>query len=89
MFTGIIEELGKFNGLMNSGETISVSISCSEVLKDIKVGDSIAVNGVCLTVTTFESTYFKADVMPETLRKSNLAKLKAGDVVNLERALKA
>lgn len=89
MFTGIIEELGQFRGI-NSGDNASViSIGCKDVLQEVKIGDSIAVNGVCLSVTSYNSDSFSADVMPETLRRSNLGKLKRSEILNLERALKA
>ncbi|MEI6055319.1 MAG: riboflavin synthase [Lentisphaerota bacterium] len=89
MFTGIIEELGQFRGINSGDNTSVISVGCKDVLQDIKIGDSIAVNGVCLTIISFNSDSLKADVMPETLRKSNLGKLKRNDVLNLERALKA
>ena len=84
MFTGIIEELGIFGGL-SGGKII---IKCNKVLEDVKIGDSISVNGICLTVTAFDDNSFNADVMPETIRRTSLDNLKAGDIVNLERALK-
>lgn len=88
MFTGIIEELGRFRGSKTSDNDSVISIGCKDILQDVKFGDSIAVNGVCLSVTSFDSDSFTADVMPETLRRSNIGKLKRNDVVNLERALK-
>ncbi|HBM15147.1 MAG TPA: riboflavin synthase [Lentisphaeria bacterium] len=87
MFTGIIEELGIFNYLKSSEKLVTTSVSCTEILKGLKIGDSIAVNGVCLTVSFFDSSSFIADVMPETLNKTNLGKLKPGSCVNLEKAL--
>ncbi len=84
MFTGIIEELGTFGGLSGG----RIFIKCQKVIEDVKVGDSIAVNGICLTVTTFTDSSFTADVMPETIKRTSLDNLKTGDVVNLERALR-
>ncbi len=87
MFTGIVEELGVVNSLTRGNEAIKLVIAASKVAGDMKLGDSIAVNGVCLTVASFTPGEFIADVMPETLRKTNLSRLKVGDKVNLERAL--
>ncbi len=85
MFTGIIEEKGTFKSLSNG----RVEISCRKVLEETKIGDSISVNGVCLTVTSFSASGFFADVMNETLSRSNLGQLSKGDEVNLERAMAA
>lgn len=85
MFTGIIEETGKALRVEHGG----VWIQAKKVLEGTKTGDSIAVNGVCLTVVTIKSTEFMADVMPETLKRSSLGQLKAGSRVNLERAMAA
>jgi riboflavin synthase len=88
MFTGIIEEVGILEGL-NIGNGFGVmEIKCNVVLQDTKIGDSIATNGVCLTVKEKSSNSFKAEVMGETLAKSNLGSLKSGDKLNLERALR-
>lgn len=84
MFTGIIEEVGTFGGLSGG----KIVINCQKVLEDVKIGDSIAVNGICLTVTNFDGNSFRADVMPETIRRTSLDNLKTGDIVNLERALR-
>lgn len=84
MFTGIIEELGSLKNLSEG----SIEIFCEKILSDIKIGDSICVNGVCLTATNFTENFFTADVMPETLRRSSLSELRIGGVVNLERAMK-
>lgn len=84
MFTGIIEEAGSFIGL-TGGE---ISIGCRKVLEDVKLGDSISTNGICLTVTGFDDRSFRADVMPETMRRTSLSDLKIGARINLERALK-
>lgn len=89
MFTGIIEEVGTMNRVSRSGQAMLLTISARTILNDVKLGDSIAVNGVCLTVTAFETTTFTVDVMPETYRKTNLSELRAGMPVNLERAMLA
>ena len=83
MFTGIIEEVGALERLAG-GE---IAICAKKVLEDVALGDSIAVNGICLTVTHFDAAHFTADVMPETVRRTSLAELKRGSRVNLERAL--
>ena len=85
MFTGLIEEVGTASEI-SSGK---LKINAKTVLEGTKIGDSIAVNGVCLTVTSLFTGGFTADVMQETLRRSNLGKLKNGDKVNLERAMAA
>lgn len=87
MFTGIIEEIGTIKGIRRGNRSVVVEIGAAKVLEDTKVGDSIATNGVCLTVTAMENGGFTADVMPETMERSNLGSLKPGDQVNLERAL--
>ena len=87
MFTGIIEEVGKVNSLSISGKSGSIQVSAKKVLEGTKNGDSIAVNGVCLTVTSLGRDFFTADVMAETVRRTNLGFLKNGSPVNLERAL--
>ncbi len=88
MFTGIIEEIGKIKSSKKAGNSIALSLDASLVLEDVKLGDSIAVNGVCLTVTSFTKTSFTADVMPETMTRTNLGSLKNGSRVNMERALR-
>lgn len=87
MFTGIVEELGKLQGLEMRSDSGTITIEAGKVLEDAAVGDSIAVNGACLTVRELGRGSFAADVMPETLRRTNLGNLKRGDAVNLERAL--
>ena len=89
MFTGIVEEIGAVRAVVSGGEWGSLSIGARRVLEDTRRGDSIAVNGVCLTVTALSRDGFTADVMAETLRRSNLGALKVGEAVNLERALAA
>jgi len=83
VFTGIVEELG----FLKARNPAYLHIGAKLVLESLKVGDSIAVNGVCLTVTSFDSSSFHADIMPETLRLSNLGKLSSNSPLNLERAL--
>lgn len=83
MFTGIIEEVGSFEGFAG-GE---ISVGAHLVVSDAHIGDSIAVNGICLTVTHFDAHGFRADVMPETVRRTSLAGLVRGAQLNLERAL--
>lgn len=87
MFTGIIEEIGEIQSIKKGEKSSRLSIKANEVLRDTKIGDSISTNGVCLTVTSISSSNFEADVMAETLRKSNLEDLKPLDRVNLERAV--
>lgn len=89
MFTGIIEEVGKIKEISGSGSSRVLVIEAKKVLKDTKIGDSIAVNGVCLTVTRLGDNYFTADVMAETVRRSSLSQLVRGSQVNLERAMAA
>lgn len=89
LFTGIIEEKGILRQVKYEGPSARLVLDAELVLEDVHIGDSIAVNGVCLTVVVFNRRQFEADIMPETLRKTNLGMLKAGDEVNLERALKA
>ncbi|KYG91920.1 riboflavin synthase [Metasolibacillus sp. FSL K6-0083] len=89
MFTGIIEELGTIEKMAKGQESIVLTIGAKKVIADLKVGDSIAVNGVCLTVTSFTNTKFTTDVMPETVRATSLSQLQIGSVVNLERAMAA
>lgn len=87
MFTGIVEEIGKVVRLDKAGRSGKLEISSSNIAKTAKAGDSIAVNGVCLTVRSFGKDAFSFDVMNETLSKTNLGFLKKGSFVNLEMAL--
>ena len=84
MFTGLIEEVGTFENFLSG----KIKIKCKKILEDIKIGDSISVNGICLTVTSFDKNFFTADVMPETIKRTSLDNLNRGDLINLERALK-
>ena len=89
MFTGIIEEIGTVDQIVQQGEAIVLSIYASKILQDVKLGDSISVNGVCLTVTSFTPNKFTVDIMPETVRATSLQTLQKGSHVNLERAMAA
>ena len=89
MFTGIIEETGEVKSIQKGSRSCVLTIGCTKVLEGTKIGDSIAVNGVCLTVTSLAGNAFTADVMPETLNRSSLSELSAHSVVNLERAMRA
>ncbi|WP_313342201.1 riboflavin synthase [Sedimentibacter sp.] len=88
MFTGLIEEIGIIEAIINGKQSMKLSVKAKKILENINIGDSISTNGVCLTVTDFTKNSFTVDVMPETMRKTNLGKLKNGSCVNLERALK-
>lgn len=88
MFTGIVEEIGTVRSISGGGTGVVIDIAASKVLEGTAVGDSIAVNGVCLTVTPGNG-HFTADAMPETLRRTSLGSLKPGSKVNLERAMAA
>ncbi|MCR6110587.1 riboflavin synthase [Bacillus sp. A301a_S52] len=89
MFTGIVEEKGKIHHIKQTGDAIVMTIEASKILTDVKEGDSIAVNGVCLTVTHFNEKLFTVDLMPETVRSTSLKDLKVTSSVNLERAMAA
>ncbi|EXI62940.1 riboflavin synthase subunit alpha [Mannheimia granulomatis] len=89
MFTGIIEEVGSIAQIKKQGEFAVVTIKAKKILKDVHLGDSIAVNGVCLTVTSFTTEQFTADVMSETLKRTSLGELGMNSPVNLERAMAA
>ena len=89
MFTGIIEELGKVKSLKRTSRESRLVISAKKIMEDIHIGDSIAVNGVCLTVVLFSDREFTVDVMNETFMRSSLGNLRIGDEVNLERAMAA
>ena len=89
MFTGLVEEVGTLQGVHRGSNSAVLTIGARTVLEGTKVGDSIMTNGVCLTVTELGATYFTADVMHETLRRSSLGDLSPGSPVNLERAMPA
>ena len=89
MFTGIVEEVGVIRQIRRGAHSSVLTIGAETVLSDLKIGDSVAVNGVCLTATSLGSGFFTADVMHETLRRSSLGSLTSGSRVNLERAMAA
>ncbi len=89
MFTGIVEEMGTVFAIKANRSSAQIQVKAKKVLEGTRIGDSIAVNGVCLTVTVASENFFTADVMPETWRRSNLGALKSGNKVNLERAMAA
>lgn len=89
MFTGIIEEIGKVKAIVRHANSIKLTIAVNKILEDMHVGDSICTNGVCLTVTTFDNGSYTADVMPETMNRTNFKDLRINDLVNCERAMPA
>ncbi|MEG0181290.1 MAG: riboflavin synthase [Peptostreptococcaceae bacterium] len=89
MFTGIVEEIGKIQSIKKGDKSSVITVQGDKIFGDMHIGDSIAVNGVCLTVATFSNNNFIADIMNETLSKSTLGSLKNGSDVNLERAMSA
>jgi len=89
MFTGIVEEIGTIQGIRSGANSSTLTIKGDVIFDDMKLGDSIAVNGVCLTVASFSKNTFDADVMHETLKRSSTGELKSGSSVNLERAMPA
>lgn len=89
MFTGIIEEVGRIRHIQTGTASCVLTVAASKILTDVHIGDSIAVNGTCLTVCRFNAESFSADVMPETMRRTNLGSLTPGSEVNLERAMAA
>ncbi len=88
MFTGLIEEVGKVKQINRKSAGLSIEVQAEKVLQDSKIGDSIAINGVCLTITKMTDRTFFFDVSQETLNRSNLKYIKVGESVNLERAMK-
>ncbi len=88
MFTGIAEELGKVTEFKQNTDTVKIKIACKKVLEDTKLGDSIMTDGVCLTVTEMTDSYYKADIMNESLKKTKFDRNILGKEVNLERALR-
>lgn len=87
MFTGLIEEVGTIESSKTTGEGLLLTIGCQTVLQDAKIGDSIAIDGVCLTVTKLLPQAFEADAIPETVQRTHLSSLKPGTKINLERAM--
>ncbi|GAB2558516.1 riboflavin synthase [Gracilibacillus alcaliphilus] len=89
MFTGIVEEKGRLQTIHQQRQSLQLTIQAKKVTEDMHIGDSIAVNGVCLTVTDFAEDWFQVDVIPETFRASSLSRLSRQAEVNLERAMSA
>lgn len=89
MFTGIVEEIGTIRSIKKGAKSAVITIEAKTVMEDIHLGDSIAMNGVCLTVTSFDKSSYCVDVMHETLRRTNLGTMQSGSKVNLERAMAA
>lgn len=90
MFTGIIEELGTVKKMKHASEqSVEMTLSSTKIMEDVHVGDSISVNGICLTVTNYSSNDFQVDVMPETIKSTSLNVLTEGSKVNLERSMAA
>ena len=89
MFTGIVEEMGRIRHIALNGQSGKIEVQAKKVLEGTEIGDSIAINGVCLTVVSMQPEGFTADIMAETYRRSNLGQGKPGDYVNLERAMAA
>jgi len=87
IFTGLIQEMGEILSIKGSSQSKKIKIKAKKVLENVKIGDSIATNGVCLTVTSFSKDYFEADVMNETIERSTLKRLSSGSKVNLEKSL--
>lgn len=88
MFTGLVAELGTVQSLARQGESYHLTVGAVKVMENLKIGDSVAVNGACLTVVRLDGAAFTADVMPETVRLTNIGRLRVGDRVNLERTLR-
>lgn len=88
MFTGLVAELGTVQRLARQGNSYHLTVGAKKVLENLKIGDSVAVNGACLTVVRMDDSGFTADVMPETVRLTNIGSLQPGSRVNLERTLR-
>ncbi len=88
MFTGLVEEIGRIDSIKKETKSAQIAIYAQKILENLQIGDSIATNGVCLTVTNIRANKLTVDVMAETMRRTNLNILKMGDEVNLERALR-
>ncbi|MDU5254238.1 MAG: riboflavin synthase [Veillonella sp.] len=89
MFTGIVEEIGRVENIKKGPKSLTITIRGEKIFSDLKVGDSVAVNGVCLTATTIGNSIFTADVMPESIKMTTFTNLKVHQPVNLERAMLA
>ncbi|HXH14141.1 MAG TPA: riboflavin synthase [Alphaproteobacteria bacterium] len=88
MFSGIVAEVGQVTAYRSQGNAASLTIAASQAFADAAIGESVAVNGVCLTIVQLQGSIFTVDVSPETLRATNLGQLRAGEGVNLERSLR-
>ena len=88
MFTGLVAELGTVQRLARQGNSYHLTVGAKKVLQNLKIGDSVAVNGACLTIVRMDDSCFTADVMPETVRLTNIGSLQPGSRVNLERTLR-
>ena len=89
MFTGIIEEIGKVSSIDKLDDMTKLTIKTSNILASSKIGDSISINGTCLTITSIKGKLFTSDIVKETIDRTNIQYLKTGDSVNLERAMRA
>ena len=89
MFTGIVEEIGRVESIKKGPKSLAITIRGNKIFNDLKIGDSVAVNGVCLTATTIGNGVFTADVMPESIKMTTFTNLKVHQPVNLERAMLA
>lgn len=87
MFTGLVGEIGEVIGLETKDLSLKITVRSKKIIEDAKLGDSIATNGTCLTATKIGSDYFQADIMHESVKRTNLKRLKVGDLVNLEKSL--
>lgn len=87
IFTGLVEEMGEVLAIENGEKSLKIKIKCKKVLEKSQIGDSIATNGTCLTAVELGADYFTADCMYETVKRTNLKRLKAGDKVNLEKSI--
>lgn len=87
IFTGLVEEIGEIISIKSGDKSVQLKIKSTKVLKNAKIGDSIATNGTCLTAVEVGSNYFVADCMHETVKRTNLKRLKAGSLVNLEKSI--
>lgn len=87
MFTGLVEETGQVRSVRRAGRSLHLTVGARTVLEGLRLGDSVAVNGVCLTVVRFDGDSFTVDVMPETFQRTSLGALTPGSLVNLERAM--
>ena len=87
IFTGLVEEIGRVLSINSGDRSVQLKIQCKKVLENAKIGDSIATNGTCLTAIEIGTNYFVADCMHETIKRTNLKRLKSGSIVNLEKSI--